>query len=224
MSIYRRALGDDFDRLHPMIQQRFSLSSEQCVASIGTGVMDEVWFGAFYTLPFLYVGTWRSIMFPESGRNVPFKIYNFAYKDRFGRDTVTWFRRFKLSRVREFAATMIYSEERDLIVDYLGTHQHLAVDIHPEVTKRGGLKLFSGEQRFHEGPISFRFPMFFSGYAEVEEWYDDYNACYRIEVSVRNKIWGPLFGYRGSFQAKRVSCPPHKIPRRVRPIREERRE
>lgn len=224
MNIYQRALGSEFNRLHPKIQERFSLSSNEAVAFIGAGVMDEVWHGAVYTLPFLYVGTWRSIMFPEAGRNVPFRIYNFPYKDRFGRETVTWFRRFRLSRVREFAATMIYSEERGLIVDYLGTHQHLAVDIHISVSPRGGVKLLSGEQRFYEGPIAFRFPMLFSGYAEVEEWYDDAERCYRIEVIVRNKIWGPLFGYRGRFHAKRIPAPKQKIPRRALPKREERRE
>jgi hypothetical protein len=36
-SIYRRALGDDFERLHPQIQRRFGFSSDDGVASIGRG-------------------------------------------------------------------------------------------------------------------------------------------------------------------------------------------
>ena len=43
MSIYQRALGAEFSKLHPRIQQRFSLTSESGVAAIGTGVMDSVW-------------------------------------------------------------------------------------------------------------------------------------------------------------------------------------
>ena len=65
ISIYQRAMGSDFLRLHPEIQRRFSITAEGGMASIGTGVMDKVWHGAPYTLPFLYVGTWRSIMFPD---------------------------------------------------------------------------------------------------------------------------------------------------------------
>ena len=64
-SIYQRALGVDFTRLHPQIQRRFGFSSGDAVAAIGTGVMDELWHGPAYTLPFLYVGAWRRIMFPE---------------------------------------------------------------------------------------------------------------------------------------------------------------
>lgn len=51
-SIYRLVLGDDFDRLHPMMQWRFGFSSIDQTCQIGTGVMDEVWHGPWWTLPF----------------------------------------------------------------------------------------------------------------------------------------------------------------------------
>ena len=41
-SIYQRALGADFKRLHPQIQRRFGFSSSDGLASIGTGVMEEI--------------------------------------------------------------------------------------------------------------------------------------------------------------------------------------
>ena len=223
-SIYELALGEDFKRLHPMIQRRFSLSSESGIAAIGTGVMEELWHGAIYTLPFLYVGAWRSIMFPEQGRNVPFSIRNFAYRDKLGRETVTWIRTFETAngrvQQRRFDAYMIYSQQRGRIVDYLGTHQHLAVDIEISVAANGGIALRSGEQRFYEGLLGFRFPLAFSGIAEVCEWFDDAIGKYRIEVNVRNRIWGPLFGYRGSFDVEWLSgptLPPDLLPKRVEP-------
>jgi hypothetical protein len=111
-SIYRIAMGAEFDRLPPQIRRRFGFTSEDGVAAIGRGVMDRVWHGRFYTLPFLYVGTWRRIMFPEYGRDVPFTIENYAYRDRFGRETVTWLRTFQTRRPRRFDAYMIYSEAR----------------------------------------------------------------------------------------------------------------
>ena len=82
---------------------------------------------------------------------------------------------------------MIYSESRQRIVDYLGTHQHLAVDLELTVDDRGGLRLRSGAQRFHEGLFSFRFPLLFSGIAEVCEWFDESIGKYRIEVNVANR-------------------------------------
>lgn len=52
-SIYRRALGGDFERLHPRIQERFGLTSAAGRAAVGTGVMEALWHGPLYTLPFL---------------------------------------------------------------------------------------------------------------------------------------------------------------------------
>src|SRR5581483_3844093 len=154
-SIYERVLGSDFGRLHPEIQRRFGFSSKDKVAAIGRGVMDEIWHGPLYTLPFLYIGTWRRIMFPERGTNVHFHIFNYAYIDSHGRETVTWIREFQTKRRRRFDAYMIHSEQRGKIVDYLGTHQHLAVDLEVTVAPNGGIALRSGAQRFYEGPIGF---------------------------------------------------------------------
>ena len=162
-------------------------------------------------------------MFPERARQVPFSIENYAFLDPFGRETVTWIRRFATRTPRRFDAYMIYSKQRGCIVDYLGTHQHLAVEIDLSVDAMGGLKLRSGAQRFYEGILAFSFPLLFSGIANVCESYDERIQKYRIDVNVSNTVWGPLFGYKGTFEAEwqsDVSDPPEDI----KPMRFERRE
>ena len=224
-SIYQQQLGADFQKLHPRIQERLAFSSHDNRAFVGEGTMARVWHGPFYTQLFLRIGLLRHIMFPEAGQNIPFRIENYAYRDPLGRETVTWIRRFAFPRrTRCFDATMVRSEARGRIVDYLGTHQHLAVDIDLAVTERGGLRLRSGEQRFYEGRVQFRFPMLLSGLAEVEEWYDDDAACYRIQVEVRNKLFGKLFGYHGSFQPAWRELSPEAIPAYALPVRHESRD
>ena len=222
-SIYRRALGDDFERLHPRVRERFDASSEDRVAQLGRGSMEEVWRGRPYTVPFLCLGMWRRIMFPARGIDIPFTVENYFYVDSFGRETVTWIRTFGFPQgARRFDAYMIWSEQRECVVDYLGTHQHLAVDIHLEVDEATrGLRLRSGEQRFYERRVGFRFPMAFSGYADVCEWFDEETERFRIDVKVTNPRWGRLFGYRGAFQVERIdstgAAPAHAAPRREEP-------
>jgi len=223
-SIYEEALGEKFKLLHPRIQERFGFNSNDKLASIGTGVMEKVWHGAFYTMPFLYVGSWRRIMFPEQGHSIPFTIRNYAYLDKYGRETVTWIRNFETRTPRRFDAYMIYSQQRGKIIDYMGTHQHLAVDIDLSVDKRGGLCLSSGSQRFYEGFIGFSFPMIFSGEANVCEWFEDSDQKFHIEVNVSNRLWGPLFGYTGSFDVEWRPIKDGGIPADLLPVRCERRE
>lgn len=224
-SIFQKALGQDFHRLHPEVQRRFGFSSEDNIAQVGTGVMERVWRGRFYTIPFLKLGTWRNIMFPEHGHDLPFTVHNYAYVDAFVRETVTWVRMFQMpGHQRRFDATMIYSDERQRIVDYLGTHQHLAVDLHLSVDKNGGLSLRSGEQRFYEWRRGVRFPLFFSGVANVCEWYEADEERFRIRVEVTNPFWGQLFGYEGWFTIEESECRPGQVPAELLPRREERRE
>jgi len=224
-SIFQEALGPQFDRLHPKMQWRFGFSSSDGTCQIGHGTMDEVWRGGWWTLPFLLLGSTRRVLFPSRGENVPFTIENYAYIDQFGRETVTFSRRFRTKRrVRAFDATMIMSQERGAIVDYLGSHQHLAVVLHGTVDEAGGLCFRSSAQRFYEGPVAFRFPLLFSGVANVREWWDEPEQRFHIDVDVRNRFFGKLFGYRGSFTVTERPCTRNEIPVDVLPIREERRE
>jgi hypothetical protein len=224
-SIYQEALGDEFERLHPKLQWRFGFSSADGVCQVGSGVMDRVWRGRFWTLPFLFLGSTRRVLFPSRGRNVPFTISNYAYVDDFGRETVTWSRRFKMKhKIRAFDATMILSEERGVVIDYLGTHQHLAVDIHCSVDDTGAMCIRTGDMRFYERALGFTFPMLFAGVAVVREWWDEPTATFRIDVNVANRVFGPLFGYHGSFTVVERPCLPSEVPLDVKPVHEERRE
>src|SRR5690606_12262931 len=119
-------------------------------------------------------------------------------------------------------ATMVFSERRARVVDYLGTHQHLAVDLDLSVTDTGALRLVSGEQRFYEGPVAFRFPLLFSGRAYLTEHYDNERACYVVDLEVRHRMLGLLFGYRGEFTCTFPEL--GEVPAAMRPRREESRE
>ena len=201
-AVFPRALGDDFERLHPMMQRRFGVSLDGGYACIGRGVMTSVRRGPWWTVPFLQIGRLRNILIPDVGRDVPFTIENHAYVDPFGRETVTFVREYRVPgrrRSSRFDATMVFDPERGAVVDYLGTHQHLAVDLSLEVEPDGSLLLRSGAQRFREGWIDFGFPMLFSGYAELRERFDDEAGVFRVRLEVRNRVLGFLFGYEGWF-------------------------
>jgi Domain of unknown function (DUF4166) len=127
-------------------------------------------------------------------------------------------------RFRAFDATMINSATRGSIVDYLGTRQHIAVDIRCSVGEGGAMCIESGAQRLYEGWISVPVPLVVSGVAKVREWWDEDEQRFKIEVRVENRLFGLLFGYRGSFTVVQRPCPPEEIPFDVKPLHEEARE
>ncbi|MGA4839558.1 DUF4166 domain-containing protein [Streptomyces sp. G45] len=223
-SIFRTVLGADFDRLHPRLQRRFSVGLASGEACVGRGVMDRIWHGRGFVKPFLALGATRHILVPRTGRNIPFTIENVPYADTFGRETVTFVRTFHFpGRPRRFDAQMILAPQGDRVLDYLGTHQHLASDLHFEARPDGSLVIRSGEHRFREGPVDVRVPDLIGGDAVVRESYDDAAGRFRISVRVTNRYVGPLFGYEGSFRADYRDVRECGVRPGLRPVREEAR-
>jgi hypothetical protein len=213
-SIFRSAMGADFDRLHPELQRRFSVGLDSNEACVGHGVMDRIWHGRAFVKPFLALGATRNILVPRTGRDVPFTIENVPYSDSSGRETVTFVRTFALpSGPRRFDATMVLAPGGDRVLDYLGTHQHLASDLHPTAEPDGSLLIRSGVHRFREGPLDLRVPDLIGGDAEVREAFDE----------VTNRRFGPLFGYTGSFTAEYRDVRSLGVRAGLRPVREETR-
>ncbi|MFD8301392.1 DUF4166 domain-containing protein [Streptomyces sp. NPDC059690] len=223
-SIFRTAMGADFDRLHPQLRRRFSVGLASGEACTGRGVMDRIWHGAPWVKPFLALGATRNILVPCPGRDVPFVIENVPYTDTFGRETVSFVRTFDLpGRPRRFDAQMVLSPKKDRVLDYLGTHQHLASDLHFHAEPDGSLLIRSGEHRFREGKLDVRVPELIGATAQVRESYDDETNRFHIQVEVVNKHFGPLFGYEGSFEATYTDIRTRAVRPGLRPVREERR-
>jgi hypothetical protein len=225
-SIFEQALGADFQRLHPMLQRRFGVDVDAGYACVGQGTFAEVRRGAWWTVPFLRLGAFRNILFPDRGKDIPFSIENYPYIDSFGRKTVTFVRTLEVNpgKTRRFDATMIYSPETGGIIDYLGTHQHLATGLTLQVLDDGSLHLRSTGQRFYEGFIGFRFPPALTGTAELYESYDDLRQVFTIQMQVRNPVFGFLFGYRGEFTCAFPPVQGDGTPSHLKPVREEKRQ
>ncbi|MEW1696853.1 DUF4166 domain-containing protein [Streptomyces sp. NPDC091278] len=222
-SIFRTAMGDAaFERLHPELRRRFSVGLASGELCVGRGTMDRVWHGRAVVKSFLALGGRRNILLPRTGRDVPFTIENVPYLDSFGRETVTFVRTFALpGGPRRFDATMVHSPERDCVLDYLGTHQHLSGELRLSAEPDGSLLLRSGELRFREGPVDVRVPEAVGGRAEVRESFDERTGRFRIRVRVVNRYFGPLFGYEGSFTAEYADVRSHGVREGLRPVREE---
>lgn len=223
-SIFRTAMGASFDRLHPELRRRFSVGLSSGEACTGHGVMDRIWHGRAFVKPFLTLGGTRNILVPRQGRDVPFTIENVPYTDGFGRETVTFVRTFRLpGRPRRFDAQMVLAPGGDRILDYLGTHQHLATELRPSAEPDGSLLIRSGEHRFREGPVDVRVPELIGATAEVRESFDERTGRFRIRVDVTHRWFGPLFGYEGSFTAVYTDVRACGVRPGLRPVREERR-
>ncbi|MEZ7171133.1 DUF4166 domain-containing protein [Sporosarcina sp. OR05] len=198
MSIYKHVLGDDFTKLHPMLQKRYHIEPD--TPFHGKGTMTAITGGQKWLYPLFKLGVGWKLLFPERGENIPFTITNNARFGANGEAQIHWERVFHFgSTHRYFNALMSLDGKRGIIKDYLGEPALLYADLAFTVKDDGALTIESLQQRLVLGKIEIPLPRLLQGLATVTESYDDELEVYRIAVTVRNPLIGNLFSYEGEF-------------------------
>lgn len=150
---------------------------------------------------------------------------NHACTDPHGRETLTVVRCFEVApgKRQRFEATLVAGgiDRAGHVLDHLGTHQHLAVDLTASVLDDGNLQIVSGAQRSYEGRLGFRSPMIASGTALLREAWDEQHERFTIDVAATDPRSGRLAGCRGWFTCTYPEAVGDAVPASAHPLREE---
>jgi hypothetical protein len=200
--IYEQALGSEFRRLQPELQDYFALAPGSGHYGIGDGVFEVVGCRKGWLRPLLSLASAEESLFPEYGEMVPFRIENHAHLDPFGRSSLTARREiFFPGRTRLFQDTTsaIETNGNTRLVDYLGKHRRLVTDLRLEVTPDGRLRGISRAMRAFLGPLRLGLPALLDANAYAEQWWDAAAGKHRIQVKVMQRHVGLVLVYAGYF-------------------------
>lgn len=196
--IYETLLANDFNRLHPKLQERYRLSIGEPFYAQGT--MQVILSGPRILRPMYTLFTKTNFLFPESGQKIPFTIKNTARLNNEMEAEVYWERTFFFEQAtRKFNATMTVDLNRQIVKDYLGNPALFYSDLKLDVTEDGFLLIRSAEQRAVIGNKELALPKKLSGRVVVTEGYDDVLEVYTIHVSIYNDLIGRMMMYAGQF-------------------------
>ncbi len=209
-AIYPSALGAEFFRLQPEVQEYFSLAPGQGHYGVGTGTFDVVGCRQAWLRPLLSLTGGEEALFPEYGENIPFRIENHAHLDPFGRSSLTARREIRFpQRTRLFQDTTSLLREntvgpagRPSLVDYLGRNRRLVTDLTLGVSAEGRLRGVSSASRLFLGPLRIPLPAALDAKAYAEQWWDPElgpSGRHRIQVKVIQPQVGLVLVYAGSF-------------------------
>lgn len=220
-SIYQRALGADFDRLQPELQEYFSLHSGAGKAGVGSGTFDVAGCPAWFARPAFRLATAENSFFPDYGTDVPFSITNYPHTDPFGRESLTARRILQFDKTtRIFEDTS--SEENGQLLDYVGAHRLTLTDLTCTVTAGGRMRMVSNRTRVFAGPVRLAVPDVVGATAYMEQWWDEASARFRIQTRVVQRQLGTLLVYAGAFDYQLVDFD-GVLPVEAEPRRWERR-
>ena len=203
-SVFQRALGAAYDTLHPELQRRYRLTNHDDQRCVGRGRMRSIRRNPL-TLPVLWAGSRRNLLFPEPGTDVPFEVRTHPFNDD-GVETVAYIRAFEVGPGRRFDAYMHYDADRDCVIDALGTHRTLVTELRFEATDSGGLRIETGDQWAAVGDRTVPIPSPLRAEVRVDERYDDDRDRFEIAVDISNPLVGRVFAYDGWFTVEYESC------------------
>lgn len=228
--IYQQALGKDFGRLQPELQDYFSLAPGSGHYGVGEGMFDVVGCRHRWLSPLLKLTAREQAFFPEYGERVPFRIKNHAHLDPFGRSSLTARREiFFRGRTRLFQDTTSAANAGATrqLVDYVGKYRRLVTDLNLSVTAEGRLRGVSDASRLFLGQLRIPLPAALDAKAYAEQWWDQAvgeQGRYRIQVKVIQPQLGLVLVYAGSFDYRLEpyaggNSAPGFLPREAQPDR-----
>lgn len=188
-SIFRRALGDDFERMHPQLQRYF----DQPGGVHGSGVFDETGSRFRRLLPVWRMLAGFGLLFPEYGTDVPFTVSITPISPH----------RIATSRRLQFASgERVMSDETHLVAGRL-------IDVHaggrvlvrmlPRVLEDGSLAMAAGATRLRVASVLLPVP---TVPLSVSQRWDEARESFCIDVRLRLPLLGEIFGYRGHFRVE----------------------
>ena len=198
MSIYKEMLGEQFERLHPMLKRRYTISPQ--TAFQAKGIMSKITSGPKWLSPFFRFATRWKFLFPEQGDNVPFQIINTGKIGPNGEQQVHWERTFFFpNETRHFNALMSLDVNKQVVKDYLGEPSLFYSELAFFVTEEGHLQIESRGQRLVLGRLEVPLPKPLKGNVIVKERYIEERDVFSIHVLINNPLLGTLFEYKGVF-------------------------
>ncbi len=232
--IYQLALGEEFARLTPELQEYFSLAAGSGSYGIGEGVFDVVGCRQRWLRPLLALTGSEEAFFPEYGEGIPFRIENHAHVDPFGRPALTARREIYFpSGARLFhdttSAILKAGDDRNArLVDHVGRYRRMVTDLDVSVTAQGRLRGVSEASRLFLGPLRIPLPAALDARAYAEQWWDNEEGKHRIQVKVIQPQIGVVLVYAGRFDYRLVpylpgAAPGTSLPRYAEPDRWEKR-
>lgn len=183
-SVYERVLGERVADLDPHLRAYFGEIPDGAVGR-GEGVYEVAGSRQRWLRPALAWLATRQVLFPELGRGIPFTVENRG--DRTARRTFAFPGR---ERVMVDAMSVVDG----VLHDRLGRRGGLEVEFALSVAD-GGLRMRSGRQWLHLGPLRLRMP----GLVRVTLAESARDGIQHVDVLMTAPVLGEVFRYAGTF-------------------------
>ncbi|WP_227396448.1 DUF4166 domain-containing protein [Jeotgalibacillus aurantiacus] len=202
-SMFEKAVGNSFNRMHPELQKKYALHSESGYMVITEGTMHEIKGGSLLVRKVSILGTKLNFAFPERGDEIPFYMENKAYKDKHGKESMTWKRTFRFpGTVRYFHDEMKEGEHPDTVDNLTDQWGIVRLPLDLKVTKTGGMLLTSRTMTVHLFNTIIQIPSFLGVKATVIEEFNKEKDLFDVHIHIYQPLFGTILSYKGTVKMR----------------------
>lgn len=186
MSLYRDALGDDFELLHPQLRRFFGSAPVRA-----EGVFDEVGVHHRWLVPVFRALARVGLLFADHDTGVPFRVSI----EQLSAHRLATERRIRFPRGERVMADETHLVGGRIVDVHAGGR--ILVRMEPRVLDGGSLRMVATATRLRVASVLLWVP---TVPITVTQRWDDTERSQHIDASVRLPLLGEVFGYRGTFR------------------------
>ncbi len=206
ISPFEPVLGGDVGRLPPQFRDQYLVRPGETERAVLRGAMGRIWHRPRWLWPVLRVLATLDIIFPEQGRNIEAEMTVDGVLDATGRSCQTWKRSFNLPRPRRFDATMSFDPALGRVVEWLRPRDLIEVVWDVAFEPPATIRIATERMRFGRGRRRVTLPRWLTPDVIATETAVGADEI-TIELVVRHRWLGDVFGYEGRFRVTRERIP-----------------
>lgn len=196
--------------LPPVFVKMFLLPANARYDVVFEGAMDQIW-SVRWVRPLLWILARWNTLFPEQARGVPTQLHISNARDRRGRPCHRWNRTFRFPHEkRRFDALLSWDEERSRVIELTGPRECFEAAWEVRFRPRSIVEVRGSVVSIRFGKIRIPIPRLLQLDATAIDTAtpgrEDELHC---DLVMSSPAFGRLFGYRGTFRARRI---PHGPP------------
>lgn len=193
--------------LPTVFQEQFLLSVESAYTVQFEGRMNRIWHRPAWLGPVFRLLARFNILFAETGRDVAASMRIIGGRDGQHQPLHRWNRTFTFTPPRYFNAVMTYDTRRKAVTEYMGPGGFIQMMWNVNFLAPDQIEISTQKCYLALGRLRVALPRFLSPSVRALETAFGEDSI-RIELTVSHSRFGPVFGYEGQFQVRRVPIQP----------------
>jgi Domain of unknown function (DUF4166) len=196
------------DQLPRAFREQFLATPERDYDVVLEGVMHRIWHRPTWLKPLFVFFGWLGILVPRTGEHIPAKLAVVPGTLPSGKPYHEWNRSFAFDPPIEFNTRVVYDDNQNNLADQVGPNRFLHLVWEGQFVPPRSFTLRTVTNAVQIGGRCVYLPhwlwaLLLGRVKFIQTAHEDDDTIIDVDLRILHPLFGEVFGYQGTFQAKR---------------------